>query len=128
MKKTLALPLAMLLPLALVAQEAVAPATDPLIPIDPGWRKKEVVVRLRDARVYQGKLVEIQPDTLLLQVKDLDPTTRKKVTRTETIPRSQVVWVQRVGRNKTRLWGLVIGLGAILIPIALVVGLDENQT
>lgn len=126
MRRLLALSLAWLIPLTLLAQHA--PGNPPL-PIDPALRNKQVTLRLRDARVYQGKLIEIQPDVLVLQVKDLDPVTKKKVTRKETIARADVVWVDRIQRSHSRLWGLAIGIGAIVLPIAIALAAtDKNKT
>ncbi|HXE75305.1 MAG TPA: hypothetical protein VNN18_06700 [Candidatus Xenobia bacterium] len=125
MKRVIALSLAWLLPLAALAQ-AVPGAP---LPIDPGLRNKQVTLRLRDARVYQGKLLDIQPDSLVLQVKNLDPKTRKKVTRTEIISRADVVWMDRNRRSYSRAWGWAFGVGVIITPIAIAFAVtDKNRT
>jgi hypothetical protein len=131
MRRPLAFTLALLMPLAAVVQAASPPplTNEAVLPIDPGLRKKTVLVRLRDGRIFQGKLKEITADTLVLQVKDLDPATGKKVTRLETVDRTQVIWVEKTSSPNKRIWGVALGLAAILVPIVIAfAATDKNKT
>ena len=131
MKKALALTLALLLPLAAAAQAIppLSPSDEEMLPIDPGLRKKTVLIRLRDGRTFQGKLKEIAADSLVLEVRDFDTTKKKKVKRLQSINRVEVVWVEKVHRSYSRLWGLAFGVGAIVIPIAIAFAVtDKNKT
>lgn len=131
MQAFLALLLAFLVPLASIAQEGRAgtagqplntaperghnqpgeqPEVGSLVPVNPNLLKKKVMVYLRDGRSFQGKLLELYPDTLVLQLEERDPVTRKKVKRTERINRAEMVAIEpHRGRTVELLAAALVG-------------------
>jgi small nuclear ribonucleoprotein (snRNP)-like protein len=111
-KRAAAVVLAALLPAASQAQAfpslgIVPPARQqeaaPRAQLDPALRGRKVVVYLRDARAYEGKVVAVDADSLSLQVKEIDPATGKKVKQTRTLAAADIALIERRGADAP-LW------------------------
>jgi small nuclear ribonucleoprotein (snRNP)-like protein len=94
-----------------VDQPAQQQASPPRSKLDPALRDRKVVVYLRDARAYKGKVIKVEADSLSLRVKETDPATGKKVKRTQRLAAAEIALIEPP-RSGTLLW-VALGLGAI---------------
>jgi len=94
-----------------VGHQRQEPAEPALARGDAALIGKEVKVVCRDGRVYKGRLIELTPDSLRLQV----------AARIETFLLTDVATVtEQPGVNKALLATAIVGLGAALLVLFVV--------